>query len=115
MKLLFDANLAPRLVQRLGDLFPESAHVFDIGDIATDDRLIWQHAGAMGMTIVTKDSDFQAMSLVLGHPPKVVRLRIGNCPTSVVENLLRNRHDLIIRFAADSRSSLLLIDDFGSG
>lgn len=28
MKLLFDRNLSPRLVNRLADLFPESTHVY---------------------------------------------------------------------------------------
>ena len=31
LKLLFDANLSPKLVARLSQLFPESKHVFDTG------------------------------------------------------------------------------------
>lgn len=30
MKLLFDHNLSPRLVQRLADLCPDSTHVYTI-------------------------------------------------------------------------------------
>jgi len=31
MRLLFDANLSPKLVSRLAELFPNSLHVFDTG------------------------------------------------------------------------------------
>jgi predicted nuclease of predicted toxin-antitoxin system len=31
MKLLFDQNLSPRLVNRLSDLYPDSNHVYLLG------------------------------------------------------------------------------------
>ena len=31
MKLLFDQNLSPKLVNRLADLFPDSSHVQSVG------------------------------------------------------------------------------------
>ncbi|MFB2882045.1 DUF5615 family PIN-like protein [Floridanema aerugineum] len=31
MKLLFDHNLSPRLINRLADLFPNSSHLFIVG------------------------------------------------------------------------------------
>jgi len=38
MKLLFDQNLPPKLVNRLADLFPGSSHVQSIRlDCASDD------------------------------------------------------------------------------
>ncbi len=44
MKLLFDQNLSPKLVNRLADLFPGSIHVLSVGlDCADDDR-IWEYA-----------------------------------------------------------------------
>lgn len=110
MKLLFDANLSPRLATALRDLFPSSTHVFDCGDIAADDRLIWQYAVANGLTIVSKDSDFQAMSFVLGQPPKVIRLRIGNGPTNEIERLLRKAQDEVSRFESDAEAALLVLD-----
>ena len=46
MKLLFDANLSPKLVGRLAQLFPGSVHVFDTGLArATSDEKIWKYAG----------------------------------------------------------------------
>ena len=59
MRLLFDANLSPKLVGRLRDLFPGSAHVFDTGLArSTPDDKIWEYASAEGFTIITADSDF---------------------------------------------------------
>lgn len=94
----------------LVDLFPDSTHVFDCGEIASDDQLIWRYAGANGLTIVSKDSDFQAMSFVLGHPPKVIRLRIGNCSTKEIEHLLRDFRDEIASFEVDADAGLLVLD-----
>ena len=40
-----------------------------------------------------KDSDFQQRSLLFGHPPKVVWLRIGNCDRNQILHLLvANQH-----------------------
>ena len=44
MKLLFDHNLSPRLVNRLADLFPESAHIYMLGLEQSDDREVWLYA-----------------------------------------------------------------------
>ena len=58
MKLLFDHNLSPKLVNRLADLFPDSSHVKGVGlDYASDDQ-VREHARLNGFAIVTKDEDF---------------------------------------------------------
>ena len=77
MKLLFDANLAPRLVALLKDVFPGSLHVRRIGALGMPDADIWDYARKHGFVIVSKDNDFYHMSMLLGAPPKVVWLRIG--------------------------------------
>jgi predicted nuclease of predicted toxin-antitoxin system len=65
LKLLFDANLSPKLVGRLAALFPGSAHVFDT-DMArsTPDERIWEYAAAEGITIVTAELE-QSPRIVL--------------------------------------------------
>lgn len=40
MRLLFDQNLSPRLVNRLADLYPSSQHVSFIGLDRANDRAI---------------------------------------------------------------------------
>ena len=107
MKLLFDANLAPKLAQ-LENMFPGSVHVEMIGLGATDTE-IWSYAKAHGFAIVSKDSDFEQRALVFGAPPKVIWIRLGNCRTGVVESLLRQRFDDIIGFEADSHESILAL------
>jgi predicted nuclease of predicted toxin-antitoxin system len=110
VKLLFDANLSPRLIALLRDVFPGSAHVFDVGGLGADDLSIWHHARDNGFTIVSKDSDFHRMSFVLGAPPKVIWLRIGNCATAVVERVLRVRKPDIELFRDAKDATFLIVD-----
>ena len=79
MKLLFDENLSPKLPGLLAALFPGSAHVREGGLLGRTDEEVWDYARANDFPIVSKDSDFQQRSLLDGHPPKFVWLRIGNC------------------------------------
>lgn len=101
MKLLFDHNLPPHLVERLADIFPASNHVYRLGLDQAQDRVIRIYARQHGFTMVTKDSDFCDLCLLSGFPPKVIWLRRGNCKTTEVEQLLRSRHTEIEAFAAD--------------
>jgi predicted nuclease of predicted toxin-antitoxin system len=109
MKLLFDQNLSSALVSRLSDLFPESTHVKDLGLMQSEDGLIWSYAREHGFTIVSKDSDFQQRSLLFGAPPKVVWLRVGNCPTVHIEKLIRNHSITLHTFEADAQQSILAL------
>ena len=109
MKLLFDENLSPKLPSRLSDLFPGSLHVRDVGMKATIDPIVWDYAKDNNLMIVSKDSDMHDLSLVFGSPPKVIWLRLGNCSTSQVENLLRRKFDAIKLFYEDQNLSLLAI------
>ena len=59
MKLLFDQNLSPRLVDSLAEVFPASLHVRSAGLDRAADEAVWRFALENGFTIVTKDSDFQ--------------------------------------------------------
>ncbi|MEO1672135.1 MAG: DUF5615 family PIN-like protein [Cyanobacteria bacterium J06631_2] len=44
MKLLFDHNLSPRLVDRLKDLYPNSNHLFNLQLDTVEDFIVWQYA-----------------------------------------------------------------------
>jgi predicted nuclease of predicted toxin-antitoxin system len=107
VKLLFDENLSPKLTNRLSDIFPNSLHVRDVGLKASDDPLVWDYAKENDFMIVSKDTDMHDLSLVFGNPPKVIWLRLGNCSTSQVENLLRKEFDVIKFFSKDDDISLL--------
>ena len=107
MRLLFDHNLSPALVALLSDLYPGSIHVWDLEMDAASDTLIWAYALTGGFVIVTKDADYRDLSIARGHPPKVIWIRLGNCPTSAVATLLRNRHDHLMAFYQDHGMALL--------
>jgi predicted nuclease of predicted toxin-antitoxin system len=109
LKLLFDANVSPKLVARLSQLFPESTHVFNTGlERFTSDGKIWEYAAFNGFAIVTADADFMRLSKERGDPPKVVRLENCNYKTAVVEELLR-RNAVRIAELEQSRKALLII------
>jgi len=64
MKLLFDQNLAPGLVARLADIFPDSKHVFPLGLDRASDSEIRDYAHQEALIIVTKDADFSDLCLL---------------------------------------------------
>jgi len=109
MKLLFDENLSDRLVGQLAAEFPGSMHVREVGLGAATDSAVWAYAAANQFVSVSKDTDFQQRALLLGHPPKVVWLRLGNCPTSAVAALLRSRQGDLLAFEADPVASFLAV------
>mgnify|MGYP003293687239 CR=1 FL=1 len=92
MKLLFDHQLSPRLVNSLADIYPDSNHVYPLGLDRADDKTIWQHARDEGFLIVPKDADFSDLCTLLGFPPKVIWIRRGNCKTSAIEAILRHHY-----------------------
>ena len=109
MKLLFDQNLSHKLVRLLADLFPDSIHVRDVGLEMADDSEIWKYAQDNALIICSKDSDLHQRSFLLGFPPKVVWVRLGDCSTSDVEILLRKHAATIEQFAQDDYASFLTL------
>ena len=109
MRLLLDNNLSPRLVNWLADLFPGSEHVFSIGLDTSPDTDVWTYASQNSLVLVSKDSDFYDMALLQGFPPKFIWLRLGNCTSRQVEQLLRDHAEAISDFDADSGSGVLIL------
>jgi len=109
VKLLFDNNLSPRLPSLLVDVYPNAAHVALVGlQSATDDE-VWEYAREGNFVIVTKDGDFNDLRALRGVPPKLVWLRVGNCPTSRVAALLRRHQAAISALASDEGDGLLIL------
>lgn len=113
MKLLFDQNLSHKLPAMLANEFPSSAHVRDFNMQLADDSDVWQFAAHNDFIITSKDDDFRQLILVRGHPPKVIWLKLGNCPTTDIRDALRRHAPEIRRLDADSTASLLLISSSG--
>ncbi len=95
MQLLFDENLSPKLPRLVEMLFPNSTHVRECGLLGQPDEEVWEYARTHGLAIITKDSDFHQRSMLYGHPPKIVWLRIGNCTREQLVQLI-TAHELVI-------------------
>jgi predicted nuclease of predicted toxin-antitoxin system len=108
VKLLFDENLAPRLATGLADLYPGSVHLKECGLRGASDIEIWRYALKNGFAIVSKDSDFAHRSFLLGSPPKVIWLQVGNCTTTRADFMLRNASGRIQEFIDGQQSCLVL-------
>ena len=109
MKLLFDENLSPRLVEVLSDIFPDSAHVDRLGMGGAPDSVIWEYAKIHDYILVSKDSDFHERSLLFGHPPKVVWIRRGNCSVLNIELILRNKAAEIKRLDTEDELTYVIL------
>ena len=95
MKLLLDENPSRRLVPQLQDAYPGSSQVVLMGMQSATDAQVWQKAKDDGYVIVTRDADFQELSLVWGHPPKVIRLRTFNQSRLATLRVLIDNQELI--------------------
>ncbi|MBI2910683.1 MAG: DUF5615 family PIN-like protein [Chloroflexi bacterium] len=114
MRLLFDENVSPRLVQMLADAYPGSMHVRDVGLLAADDHQIWEYGRTWGFAIVSKDTDFRERSFVEGFPPKVIWLDVGNAGTMTIADLLRRERERVDAFDQHPETSLLILS-LGAG
>ena len=89
MKLLLDANISWKLVNKLQSIFGECAHVDLIGlNVPAVDIDIWNYAYDNGYIIITKDTDFVDLLETKGFPPKIVLLKTGNNSSQALIELL---------------------------
>lgn len=109
MKLLFDQNLSPYLVDILADLFPGSDHVFLLGLDTADDPTVRKYAAENDFVVVTKDADYGELFSLLGGPPQVVWIRRGNCSTKTVEAIIRDHAADIERLHSHPSAGVLTL------
>lgn len=92
MKLLLDENLSRRLIPFLQHDYPGSSQVVLLGLESASDHVVWHTAKDHGFVIVTRDADFQELSLVWGQPPQVIWLKTRNqARAATLKILLDNR------------------------
>ena len=109
MKLLFDQNISFRVLPLIKDIFPEANQIHQLGLKDKTDREIWEYAKENNYVIVTFDGDFYDFSLVWGHPPKIIWLRVANHVTKEVASVLRVHHETITLFGQDEELACLEI------
>ena len=107
MKLLFDENLSPKLVARCAGTFPACTHVSLVGLEGHADSAIWDFAREHGFTIVSKDADFYHRSVLIGSPPQLIELRLGNCTSDQIVHLLRRNQNKIAELVASKSTAVL--------
>jgi predicted nuclease of predicted toxin-antitoxin system len=110
MRLLLDENLSRRIVPFLQAQYPGSSQVALVGLEQKSDLEIWQYAKDHEFTIVTKDSDFQEISLLNGAPPKVIWLRVGNTSKASVIRILTERFEAIADAIIDAETHCLEVE-----
>ncbi|MBI2438029.1 MAG: DUF5615 family PIN-like protein [Lentisphaerae bacterium] len=110
MKLLFDQNLSRRLLRDIDAAFPGSQHVANVKLTTENDEIIWKFAAEHGFVIISKDSDFFHRALLRSHPPKVIHLRVGNCSTQYIKNLIMDNAEMICAFISNPSESLLILE-----
>jgi predicted nuclease of predicted toxin-antitoxin system len=102
MNLLFDQNISFRITQKLINHFPKAKHVSDCDLINCEDVKIWSYAKINNFVIVTFDSDFYDFSMINGHPPKIIWLRINNQKTDEIANCIIRHYEAINLFINDN-------------
>jgi predicted nuclease of predicted toxin-antitoxin system len=102
MKLLLDENLSRRIVPFLQADYPDSTQIVLANMESASDLDVWRFARENDYVIVTKDSDFYDISLVLGAPPMVIWIKTGNVSKSAITNLLlQNCKQIETQFFSD--------------
>lgn len=98
MKLLLDQNISFRVAKKLIETYPDIRQVRELGLENSKDKEIWNFARNNQYSIVTFDTDFYDLSMLYGHPPKIIWLRIGNTSTENLIHLLKSNEELIYSF-----------------
>jgi predicted nuclease of predicted toxin-antitoxin system len=110
MKLLLDANLSWRLIEKLKFHFESCIHVDRCTlPVPAKDLEVWQFAKDNELIIVTNDDDFLNLINFKGFPPKVILLKTGNQSNEFIVSLLINHKEDITALQASEEYGLLEI------
>ena len=107
MKLLLDENLSRRIIPMIQDAYPESSQIALLGMESANDKTVWAYAQQQGFILVTQDSDFNEMSVLYGHPPKIIWLKCGNQPKKRIVEILLSIQGDVTAFATNPTISCL--------
>jgi predicted nuclease of predicted toxin-antitoxin system len=90
MKFLLDANLSPKVVERLVSAGHEAIHVAQLGLVTAADATIFDRAAADGYVVITADTDFSMLLAVrsVARPSVVLLRHVAELPPDVHGDLL---------------------------
>ena len=99
MKLLLDENLSWRMINKLAPFFAEIVHVSQLEiNQPANDISIWNYAKKNGLTILSKDDDFEKIVLLRKAPPKLIYLKTYNLNTNKLVDLILEKKEKIKEF-----------------
>jgi len=70
---------------------------------------IWDYTKENNFIIVTKDKYFLERSALLGHPPKIIHLRLGNCSVQKISEILMGKTGQVKAFHKQSSKAYMLL------
>ena len=80
MNWLLDAQFSPHLCEWFRSKGDSYIHVGSLkSGLSEQDEILWNYSRDNGYAIVSKDKDFFERALLLGMPPPVLMIRLGNC------------------------------------
>jgi predicted nuclease of predicted toxin-antitoxin system len=110
MKVLIDQNISHRILTFIQNDLYNFEHVRNVGLKDANDYEIFMYARNNNFdSILTLDEDFQFLLLTQNQPPKIIWIKVGNCPTKILAELINNNSSIISFFLTDENSDCLEI------
>ena len=109
MKLLIDQNFSKKVIESLGDLYPNSEHVSNLESIQLTDYNIWKYAFDKDLVLITTDSGFFNYSILADKAPKTIYINGDIITTNKLEWILRVNNEAIKSFVKEDPSICLTI------
>ena len=95
------------MCEAVADIFPGSLHIRLLGQGGATDVIVWDLARQHGCLVVSKDEDFHRLALLRGARRSSFGIRLGNCTTDDIVQLLRRHHEDIVRFNEQHEATVL--------
>ncbi len=109
MTWLVDAQLPPRLCAWLEHKGETSLHVASLSsEVSLPDSSVWEYAKQNSCVVLSKDRDFYDRAILLGAPPQVVHITVGNCSNPNLFDILDRRWNEIVK-AIQGNSPLVVV------
>lgn len=110
-EIWLDNHISPIIAKWLKDDLGyevKSSYILQLDGL--NDLEIYQKAKEYGkVIIVSKDSDLDQIISMLGSPPKLISLKVGNCDNKILFSILKNNLEKAIRLSFDFNQDIIEI------
>lgn len=108
-RLILDENVSESVAVRIAPVFGAVLHARAVLGTGVSDDAIWGFARREKLVLVTRDGDFERMSMMYGPPPKVVWVGEHNIRNAKLAELLVARKPAIDRLVSDPVAAFLAL------